>query len=126
MSICLSWRVDVLKFNWKMFVAILLMILLIGCDKSTNEENDNINETGKDNQGVEKNGDNNKVSEAFSPEDFIEVLLDGNYLSIYNQMSETFQSQITIEELEDIAEDFNRSEERRVGKERNYQKPLNN
>lgn len=105
-----------MKFNWKMFVAILLMILLIGCDKSTNEENDNTNETGKDNQGVEKNGDNNKkdhdrvnnkVSEAFSPEDFIEVLLDGNYSSIYNQMSETFQSQITIEELEDIAEDFN-------------------
>ncbi|WP_405098832.1 M23 family metallopeptidase [Oceanobacillus sp. FSL H7-0719] len=95
------------------FIA-LLVIGLVACSEkedasSTQSEEDDSSGISDDEVEEEQTGtDSGRTSEEIvTVESFGEVLLDGNYKQIYQQTSQAFQTNVTFEQFENLASEFN-------------------
>ncbi|SEP64574.1 M23 family metallopeptidase [Piscibacillus halophilus] len=70
-------------------LAILLCFILVACGGSKPEKDDSM------------------PDEKFSPEELPNEFLEGNFETIYNQTSESFQDMVSFEEFEELGKDFN-------------------
>lgn len=111
--------------QWKWVAAIVVMLFMVACsdannDDEANDAQDN-NESNEENNANDNNADNetdtsdNDVDyEAIDREDVANVFLEGEMDRLYHQTSQAFQGQVTVEQLEQIADGFNEDVENYV------------
>ncbi|GAA0453676.1 peptidoglycan DD-metalloendopeptidase family protein [Alkalibacillus silvisoli] len=73
--------------------ALILAILLVACNDEESTDKDPDEQEGDD--------------EIVSPEDFGDAFLDGELETIYAQLSESFQQEVSFEEFENLGHQFN-------------------
>lgn len=110
------WRHLIKQLKW--VAAIFVMLFIVACsdtddvneahnaqdNSETHEEND-ANNTNEENEtdATTKDAD----YEAIEREEVANVFLNGEFERLYHQTSKEFQEQVTVEQLEEIAEGFN-------------------
>lgn len=87
---------------------LMIMVLLTGCGNNEAEESENekTEENSKDKHKEEEKDD--VIEKKIQPKELATVFLAGEYERIYNQASKEFKQEVSLEQLQEIGETFNK------------------